>query len=311
MLESTGTESAGTAVRLSFPKGEHADVLVAPGETTIGAAPDNDVVVSAAGVHAHHAAVVADSRGFTLLVRDPAARTHVNARPVREKAILRLGDVVSIDAINIVLKPDSDAAIEPAPPGIAAGAGDAADAGDAAETRYRISPPRAVLRGVSGPYFGKVVPIHGRIEIGRGAECGLVLDEPEMSRRHALIEVRPGEIFLRDLGSTNGTYVNGVQVRDAVLHPGDQLAFDRNRFLVEAPGMPARREDPRTPTATPAVDRQPQVTQTMRAIRIDEPAAPVDPPPVEGQGGGWNPWALLAAAVLIAGAFALLILGFR
>ena len=75
--------------------------------------------------------------------------------------------------------------------------------------------------------------------------------------------------------------------------------------------MPPRRNEPRTPTSTPAVDRQPQVTQTMRAIRIDEPAAPVDPPPAEGQGGGWNPWALLAAAVLIAGAFALLILGFR
>ena len=308
MLESGGRGSAGTAVRLSFPKGEHADVLVAPGETTIGAASDNTVVVSAAGVVAHHAVIVADPRGFTLLVRDPAARTHVNARPVREKAILRLGDVVSVDSVNIVLKPDSDASIEPAP---ASGPGSAPHDESQADTRYRVSPPRAVLRGVSGPYFGKVIPIHGRIEIGRGAECGLVLDEPEMSRRHAMIEVTPGEIYLRDLGSTNGTYVNGVQVRDAVLHPGDQLAFDRNRFLVEAPGMPPRRYEPRTPTSTPAVERQPQVTQTMRAIRIEEPAAPADPAPAEGQGGGWNPWALLAAAVLIAGAFALLILGFR
>ncbi len=306
MLESDGRGSAGTAVRLSFPKGEHADVIVAPGETTIGAAPDNTVVVSAAGVVAHHAAIVADPRGFTLLVRDPSARTHVNARPVREKAILRLGDVVSVDAVNIVLKPDRDASIEPAP---AAGAA-VVDDGQA-DTRYRVAPPRAVLRGVSGPYFGKVIPIHGRIEIGRGPDCGLVLDEPEMSRRHAMIEVTPGEIYLRDLGSSNGTFVNGVQVRDAVLHPGDQLAFDRNRFLVEAPGMPPRRNEPRTPTATPAVDRPPQVTQTMRAIRIDEPAPMADPPPAEGQGGGWNPWALLAAAVLIAGAFALLILGFR
>lgn len=308
MLESAGRGSAGNAVRLSFPNGEHADVIVAPGETTIGAAPDNSVVVTGAGVSAHHAAIVADPRGFTLLVRDPAARTHVNARPVREKAILRLGDVVSVDAVNIVLKPDSDASIEPAPAG---GPGPAPGAEGDVETRYRVSPPRAVLRGVSGPYFGKVIPIHGRIEIGRGAECGLVLDEPEMSRRHAMIEVTPDEIYLRDLGSTNGTYVNGVQVRDAVLHPGDQLAFDRNRFLIEAPGMPPRRNEPRTPTSTPAVDRQPQVTQTMRAIRIDEPAAPADPPPAEAQGGGWNPWALLAAAVLIAGAFALLILGFR
>jgi pSer/pThr/pTyr-binding forkhead associated (FHA) protein len=297
-------------VRLSFPKGEHTDVIVAPGETTIGAAPDNAVVVRAGGVQAHHASILADLRGFTLLVRDPAARTHVNARPVREKAILRLGDVVSVDSVNIVLKPDSDAAIEPAPPA-GTGAGAMTDSEGNLETRYRVAPPRAVLRAVSGPYFGKVIPIHGRLEIGRGAECGLVLDEPEMSRRHAMIEVSAHEIYLRDLGSANGTFVNGVQVRDAVLYPGDQIAFDRNRFLVEAPGMAPRRNEPPTPTATPVVERQPQVTQTMRAIRVDEPAPPPLPAPAEPAAGGWNPWALLAAAVLIAGAFALLILGFR
>lgn len=298
-------------MRLSFPKGEHADVIVAPGETTIGAATDNAVVVRVGGVQSHHASILADLRGFTLLVRAPGARTHVNARPVREKAILRLGDVVSVDSVNIVLKPDSDAAIEPAPPVGGSEAGAMTDPEVNLETRYRITPPRAVLRGVSGPYFGKVIPIHGRIEIGRGSECGLVLDEPEMSRRHAMIEVSVHEIYLRDLGSANGTFVNGVQVRDAVLYPGDQIAFDRNRFLVEAPGMAPRRDEPRTPTATPAVERAPQVTQTMRAIRVDDPPAPAEPPAEEGRAGGWNPWALLAAAVLIAGAFALLILGFR
>lgn len=307
MLKSGSIEPSGAAVRLSFPKGEHADVLVAPGETTIGAAPDNVVVVAATGVAAHHASIVADLRGFTLLIHDPSARTHVNARPVREKAILRLGDVVSVDSVNLVLKPDSDASIEPAP---AAGDG-AAEAEH--ETRFRVAPSRAVLRGVSGPYFGKVVPVHGRIEIGRGAECGLVLDEPEMSRRHALIEVTPNEIYLRDLGSANGTFVNGVQVRDAVLYPGDQIAFDRNRFLIEAPGMPVRRLEPRTPASTPAVEpRAPHlITQTLRAVRADDLPAAAPPPPGEPEAPGWNPWALLAAAVLIAGAFALLIFGFR
>jgi pSer/pThr/pTyr-binding forkhead associated (FHA) protein len=300
-------------VRLSFPKGEHADVIVASGETTIGAAADNAVVVASAGIQPHHASIVADPRGFTLLVHGDGARTHVNARPIREKAILRLGDVVSVDSVNILLKPDSDAAIVPAPQGDRSGAPAVTDNEPSGETRYRVAPPRAVLRAVSGPYFGKVIPINGRIEIGRGPECGLVLDEPEMSRRHAMIEVTAHEIFLRDLGSTNGTFVNGVQVRDAVLHPGDQIAFDRNRFLIEAPGMPARPVEPRTPVHTPAVEaRQPQVTQTLRAIRADEvpesPAAAPAPAPAEG---GWNPWALIVAAILIASAIALLIIGFR
>ena len=295
-------------MRLSFPKGEHQDVIVQPGDVTIGSAPDNQVVIARDGIQAHHASIVVDQRGYTLFVRDRDARNHVNARPVREIALLRLGDVVSLNDTNVVLKPDYDESITGlVPPPAGESAMSAQDEGGN-ETRYRQAPPKAVLRGVSGPFFGKVVPIHGRLVIGRGDDCGLVLDEPEMSRAHASIEVTEGEIYLRDLGSTNGTFVNGVQVRDATLYSGDQIAFDRNRFLIEAPGMPVRRADARPGAAEPRA--QPQVTQTMRAIRAEAPAAP----PVESKpapSGSQGVWWLLGAAVLIALGLALLFLGFR
>ena len=94
-----------------------------------------------------------------------------------------------------------------------------------------------MLRAVSGQYFGKVIGLKVRTTIGRGSECDLVLDEPEMSRQHACIESTGSGIYLRDLGSSNGTYVNGIAVRDAVLKPGDQIAFDQNRFLLETVGV--------------------------------------------------------------------------
>ena len=81
------------------------------------------------------------------------------------------------------------------------------------DTRYRQAPPKVVLRGVSGPHFGKVVPIYGRLVIGRDAECDLVLDEPEMSRKHAMIEVRQNDIYLREL---TVVYANGDRQRVAV-----------------------------------------------------------------------------------------------
>ena len=126
-----------------------------------------------------------------------------------------------------------------------------------------------------------------------------------------MIEVTSSEIFLRDLGSANGTFVNGVQVRDAVLHPGDQLAFDRNRFLLEAPGMPVRREDAQTPTPPSApkpAGVAPIITQTMRAVRLDDKTPEETVPANTGSVGNWNPWALIGAAALIAAAIALLIL---
>lgn len=297
------TANAGMLVRLSFPKGEHQDVYVSPGQTTIGSAGDNTVVLAGPEVQPHHATLIVDQRGVVLQVAGADARTHVNARPVREMAILRVGDVVSLDAINMVLKPDHDDAIRrPVPAATDAPTAPVnVEPGDDHDTRYRQVPPRAVLRGVSGPYFGKVVPIQGRITIGRGSECDLVLDEPEMSRAHATIEVTASEIYLRDLGSANGTFVNGVQVKDAALYTGDQLAFDRNRFLIEAPGMPIRRFEPRTEEVPAADGRGANITQTMRAIRSDDLAnAAPGAQPIPQPSGSWSPWWLIAAGALIA-----------
>ena len=306
-------------MRLSFPKGEHQDVIVQPGEITIGSAPDNQVVLARDGIHAHHASIMVDPRGYTLFVRERDARSHVNARPVRELALLRLGDVISLNDTNLVLKPDHDESISGLVPPPAGEQPMSAQDESGNETRYRQAPPKAVLRGVSGPFFGKVVPVNGRLVIGRGEDCDLVLDEPEMSRAHASIEVTEGEIYLRDLGSTNGTFVNGVQVRDATLFSGDQIAFDRNRFLIEAPGTPVRSNVPRSngvaaQAAASTPQAQPQVTQTMRAIRIDTPAAaaPAEPAaPEPAPNAGWNPWWLIAAGALIAVGIALLLLGLR
>lgn len=297
----------GRPVRLSFPKGEHGDVLAQPGEITIGSAPDNAVVLQADGVQPHHAAISVDNRGFWLFVRGAEAWTHVNARPVREKSLLRMGDIVSLQSINIVLKPDSDDIVTADVP---------AQVSSFAEAQ---TPPKVVLRGVSGPYFGKVIAVQGQLTIGRGSDCDLVLDEPEMARKHARIEIGADGIAWRDLGSANGTAINGVQVRDAALYTGDQIAFDRNRFLIEAPGTPVRSNVPRSngvaaQAAASTPQAQPQVTQTMRAIRIETPAAA---PAVEAEApesspnAGWNPWWLIAAGALIAVGIALLLLGLR
>jgi pSer/pThr/pTyr-binding forkhead associated (FHA) protein len=283
-------------MRLHFPNKEHADLLVAPGDTTIGAADDNMVVLKRPGVAQRHAVLSVGDRGFVLSVVDANARVHVNARPVREKAIVRLGDMVSLDTLQFVLKPDRDASIRTDVPA----SRDAPRGQDDAATRTRNVPPRAVLRGVSGSYFGKIVPLRGKLTIGRGSDCDLVLDEPEMSRRHAMIENSGDVIYLRDLGSANGTFVNGVQVRDAVLHPDDQIAFDHNRFLLEAPGMPSRDQL--------LIDERnaPNITQTMRAVRLPDEERPA--PRSSGNGARNDIWWLIGAAALIGMGIALLLL---
>jgi pSer/pThr/pTyr-binding forkhead associated (FHA) protein len=70
--------------------------------------------------------------------------------------------------------------------------------------------------------------------IGRGADCDLRLGDAGISRHHCLIRVRGKEATVTDLGSSNGTYLNGQRVRSqAVLHAGDELTLDAYRFVVD------------------------------------------------------------------------------
>ena len=285
-------------MRISFPGKEQDDTLVGTGETRIGAAADNNIVIGGSGVAPHHLRLKLSERGVELAVLDAQARTHVNTRPVREKAILRLGDVISLGSVSIVLKPDRDADIRnDIPPPAASAAVDAL-------------PSRVLLRGLSGMYFGKIVPVRGRLVVGKGAQADLDLDEPGFPARHAAVEFAQETIVLRDLGAGGTSCVNGVDVRDAILCAGDQICFGRARFLVEAPGLPQRAAYGAGPAWLASTD--PTITQTMRAISLPDeaPAANTDSAATESDNGGKNDiWWLISAAAVIAGGLALLFLG--
>jgi len=70
----------------------------------------------------------------------------------------------------------------------------------------------------------------GAIHIGREAGVEIVIPLPQVSARHAAIErVGPGLFRVRDLGSTNGTWVNGQRVAEAVVSAADELYLGRCR----------------------------------------------------------------------------------
>lgn len=63
----------------------------------------------------------------------------------------------------------------------------------------------------------------GPVQLGRGSDNTIILDNDSVSRRHARVEVRNGTYFLVDMNSTNGTYVNDELVHDHALSRGDQI----------------------------------------------------------------------------------------
>ena len=81
------------------------------------------------------------------------------------------------------------------------------------------------LRFLSGKYQGGEFPLidSGELVIGRASDLDLVLIEDMVSRKHAKITVQDGMISIADLGSTNGTFVNGERVKKAQLKMGDRV----------------------------------------------------------------------------------------
>jgi hypothetical protein len=101
------------------------------------------------------------------------------------------------------------------------------------------------LRFISGKYQGGEYPLAdmGECVIGRSSELDMVLIEEMVSRKHAKISFAPGTISITDLGSTNGTFVNGEKVKLARLKEGDRILIGTSILklvsVARAHGAPA------------------------------------------------------------------------
>lgn len=127
------------------------------------------------------------------------------------------------------------------------------------------------------------VPMDGRdITIGRAPGCDVVLpDDPLASRRHSLLRFDGQRYTIADLGSSNGTYVNDVEIHEVTpLNPGDRITVGEHEYLYLAP-------DPVSAAGESGVERfntdgfqirTPPSFSTAAPLMSGQPAAPASPP---------------------------------
>ena len=243
--------------------GVHRIVREAAGTIGVGDAPQGALL----------AQICVDRRGLWLQVANGMRGVHINGRPVKRMAVLRPGDAVYVEGVELLLQsgyaPASDLRDSDA------GQGDA----------------RVVLRGLGGKYHGRSVSLEQPRIVGRARDAHIRIDDPGFAERHARLELRGERVLLRDLGSSEGTRVNGVAVRDALLSAGDQIVFDaQHRFVLEVPWAPTAKVE------EPAALEDDGMDASMGNARSTSGSSALR----------W-PW-LLLAALLMAGALSALLL---
>ncbi|MCI1709288.1 MAG: FHA domain-containing protein [Chiayiivirga sp.] len=229
-------------MKLLFPNGEHSQVLLSSGVNRIGTAPDAQVVLTQAGVGGLHCEIQIQGDHATVSAPDPAHAVTVNGRAIGGPMSIRPGDLIGIGPVQARL-----VAVEKAVATVARPA--AVD--DSGATRVRMAVPKFVLRGVSGAAFGKTYPVPGPVVIGRQQDCDISIPSEEISRRHAQVKPSADGLLVEDLGSANGTFINGKRVQAGLMRPGEELRLDAIRFLLVAPGaeMPSGQQRIPTPPA--------------------------------------------------------------
>jgi len=100
------------------------------------------------------------------------------------------------------------------------------------------------LKFISGKYQGGEFPLRPdkEVVIGRSSDLDMVLVEDMVSRKHAKISLSQGKVTLEDLGSTNGTFVNGEKIKQARLKQGDRILIGTS-ILKLVTGVSSRTRD--------------------------------------------------------------------
>jgi pSer/pThr/pTyr-binding forkhead associated (FHA) protein len=108
---------------------------------------------------------------------------------------------------------------------------------------------KARTRVVNGPLAGQTVDIGTRLLIGREADCDLRPAGEFVSRHHCALLLDGFTLRVRDLGSKNGTFVNGHRIAAAavpLLHNADLISVGETTFIIELSPQPHEPEDQRT-----------------------------------------------------------------
>ncbi|GAA3963692.1 hypothetical protein GCM10022278_21870 [Allohahella marinimesophila] len=200
---------------------------------TIGSDEQNSIRLRQESVQPFHAEMRLKDGNVYLINKHPEYRTGLNGKKVRKAVIVKPDDVIVIGTVKIKLLRAADAGSDAKPFSSA----EATSPNLQKQSGQSVRQGQALWGLRTNASWAKqpLYPIHGVAIVGRDEAADIAVPVSHLSRQHAQLQVAGQFLLVKDLGSTNGTFLNGERITQGRARPGDKLKFDVVTFVVEGP----------------------------------------------------------------------------
>jgi pSer/pThr/pTyr-binding forkhead associated (FHA) protein len=185
----------------------------------IGSASDNQLIINDKTVDPLHAKLVVEDDKYVLKDNNSTSGCFINGQRITQKEIFP-GDLLRLGGTELIVL----------------------DPRRLQEGEAQMSAPwRLVSDGSWLPGKTFVIPAERSVTIGRTEQCDITIPGTHLSRRHTELCVQGSKMFIKDLGSSNGTFLNEKQITEAFAENGDRLRLDVYTFRLVAPDVNAHK----------------------------------------------------------------------
>lgn len=210
-------------LKIRFKDNKYNAVWLVEPKITIGRSATNALVIDDPLASDVHLEVLVDNENLTLRNLVPTQPVTVNGQSVNGACELKPDDQIRLGDVElVVIDPKKEARV----------------AAEESASVTQMRAPKATgwsLKANHSALANRVFPLKEINVIGRASECDISLAAAHLSRRHAQLQVVDNMLFVKDLDSANGTYLNGKRVAEARVKRGDELRFDTLSFGVMGP----------------------------------------------------------------------------
>jgi len=266
-------------LKLHFKDNRQAAFWVTEKLYSIGSAADNQLVINDSSVDPIHAKLFSEADKYILKDNNSSSGCFINGQRITQKEILP-GDIIRLGKTEIIV-------LDPR----------RLQEGDTQHS----APWRLVSDGSWLPGKTFVIPAERSVTIGRTEQCDITIPGTHLSRRHTELCIQGDKMFIKDLGSANGTFLNDKSITEAFASDGDRLRLDVYTFRLVAPNTEAHKTRIRASidAISKPIERKQTSSEPKRwKTRPTSPGNRIEPTLEERAPRKWK-WILFGAILLV------------